>query len=77
MEMHTREQRTVAPLAHLSVHLFGNLTVRRGAEVLRAHDLGGPKPRQILEILLVHVGRPVSKDRLIELLWNSSCPRRG
>lgn len=56
----------IAPTAHL--------TVRRGSVVLRAHQPGGPKPRQILEILLVHLGRPVSKDRLIELLWGATPP---
>ncbi|TFD07848.1 response regulator receiver protein [Cryobacterium sp. TMT1-2-2] len=61
-------------MAHLSVHVFGNLSVRRGSVVLHAHELGGPKPRQILEILLVHLGLPVSKDRLIELLWGASAP---
>ncbi|WP_241979877.1 BTAD domain-containing putative transcriptional regulator [Cryobacterium glaciale] len=61
-------------MAHLTVHVFGNLTIRRGPVVLHAHQLGGPKPRQILEILLVHLGQPVSKDRLIELLWGASAP---
>ncbi|SEN62035.1 AfsR/SARP family transcriptional regulator [Cryobacterium luteum] len=70
----TREQPTTAAKAHLTVHVFGNLTIRRGPVVLRAHQLGGPKPRQIFEILLVNLGLPVSKDRLIELLWGASAP---
>jgi DNA-binding SARP family transcriptional activator len=74
MESGTRVKPARAPGAHLSVQLFGNLTIRRGSIVLHAHQLGGPKPRQILEILLVHVGLPVSKDHLIELLWGANRP---
>ena len=74
MESGTRMQRASTPAPNLSVQLFGNLTIRRGSVTLHAHELGGPKPRQILEILLVQLGRPVSKDRLIELLWGASAP---
>ena len=45
--------------------------------MLRAHDLGGPKPRQILEILLLNFGHPVSKDRLIDLLWGDTPPQEA
>ncbi|QCB97797.1 response regulator receiver protein [Arthrobacter sp. PAMC25564] len=31
--------------------------------------MGGCKPRHILEILLLNLGTPVSKTRLIEILW--------
>ena len=75
MESNTRVHQPASPPSpHLSVQLFGNLTIRRGSAVLHAHQLGGPKPRQILEILLVHVGYPVSKNRLIELLWGDNPP---
>ncbi|WP_233205757.1 BTAD domain-containing putative transcriptional regulator [Cryobacterium sp. Y82] len=70
----TRVQPTATTMAHLNVHVFGNLSVRRGSTVLHAHQLGGPKPRQIFEILLVNLGLPVSKDRLIELLWGANAP---
>ena len=59
---------------HISVQILGSLRVDRGDAVLDAHHLGGPKPRQILEILLVHLGTPVSKSRLIELLWAGHPP---
>lgn len=58
----------------LSVQIIGSLRVRRGETDLDARQLGGPKPRQILEILLLQLGRPVSKDRLIELLWAGHPP---
>jgi DNA-binding SARP family transcriptional activator len=61
----------------LAVRLIGPLTVRRGAAVIDAHGLGGPKPRQIFEILLLHLGVPVSKDRIIDLLWGAHPPREA
>jgi len=61
--------------ARLSVQIIGGLVVRRGETVLTARDLGGPKSRQILEILLLHLGTPVSKNRLIELLWGDVAPK--
>ncbi|KIS25667.1 histidine kinase [Arthrobacter sp. SPG23] len=62
------------PSAKLDVSILGPLTIRRGSHTLGAHDLGGPKPRQILEILLLHLGTPVSKGRLIDLLWEGRAP---
>ncbi|MEO6201513.1 MAG: winged helix-turn-helix domain-containing protein, partial [Cryobacterium sp.] len=59
--------------ARMTVQIIGGLRILRGTTVLDARQLGGCKPRQILEILLLHVGTPVSKDRLIELLWGG-CP---
>lgn len=56
------------------MQIIGTLTVRRGDVVLHAHQLGGPKPRQILEILLLQLGIPVSKDTLIGLLWGDRPP---
>lgn len=53
----------------ISVQLFGTFEVRRNGAVLKAADMGGCKPRHILEILLLNLGTPVSKTRLVELLW--------
>jgi SARP family transcriptional regulator, regulator of embCAB operon len=58
----------------ISVRLTGGLVIRRGHTVLGARSLGGPKPRQVLEILLLRRGIPVSKDQLIELLWGGHPP---
>ena len=38
-------------------------------------DLGPPKQRALLAILLLHVGEIVSVDRLIESLWPEHPPR--
>ena len=53
----------------ISVRLFGTFEIRRNGAVLTAADLGGCKPRHILEILLLNLGTPVSKARLVEILW--------
>ncbi|WP_368831892.1 AfsR/SARP family transcriptional regulator [Kocuria arenosa] len=58
----------------MSAKVIGPLEVRRGDRTLTAKELGGPKQRQILEILLLHLGTPVSKDRLVELLWGDRPP---
>ena len=65
------------PEHRTSVTMIGALVVCRGNTVLRAQQLGGPKPRQILEILLLNLGHPVSKDRLIDLLWPDSPPNEA
>ena len=58
----------------LTIQLFGSITVHRNGTVLGAGQLGGTKPRQILAILAVYLGTPVSKHRLIELLWADHPP---
>ena len=40
-----------------------------------AADLGPPKQRALLAILLLHAGEIVPIDRLIDLLWGESAPR--
>jgi DNA-binding SARP family transcriptional activator len=58
----------------IHVRLFGTTTVvlPDGTTVT---DLGGKKPRQVLEILALSLGTPVSKDRLVEQLWDGNPPR--
>lgn len=58
----------------LSVRVLGSLQVRRGERVLTAKELGGPRQRQILEILLLAQGTAVSKHRLVELVWGEAAP---
>jgi len=38
-------------------------------------DLGSPKQRSLLAILLLHAGEIVPTDRLIDLLWGDDPPR--
>lgn len=58
----------------LHATIIGPLRIRRGDAVLGYGELGGPKPRQILELLLLNLGTPVSKDRLIDILWAGQAP---
>ena len=58
----------------LQISVFGPLKIRRGDAVLGANELGGPKPRQVLEILLLSFGSAVSKTRIMELLWDGKNP---
>lgn len=58
----------------LRISVLGPLSIRLGDTVLSANDLGGPKPRQVLEILLLNFGSAVSKTRTIDLLWGGNPP---
>ncbi|MEV4951771.1 response regulator [Paenarthrobacter nitroguajacolicus] len=70
----TFDSDTVLQAPVLQISLFGALTIRRGDTELHANDLGGPKPRQVLEILLLNFGRAVSKSRIMDLLWGGNHP---
>ncbi|MGD9526542.1 alpha/beta fold hydrolase [Pseudonocardia sp.] len=58
----------------LSAELLGSLRIAARDRVLGPRDLGGRRPRQVLEILLVHQGQPVPKDRIADLLWGERLP---
>ncbi len=55
----------------LDVRVLGNVEVRRGTEPVA---IGGPKPRQILAMLVAAHGGVVSTDRLAEELWGDEQP---
>lgn len=54
--------------------MLGPIEVAGGGRVLGPGDLGGRKTKQIAEILLVHLGQPVPKDRIADLLWGERLP---
>ncbi|WP_457205053.1 AfsR/SARP family transcriptional regulator [Nocardioides sp. P5_C9_2] len=58
----------------LEIKLFGTTRVAVDGAPVPSVDLGGAKPRQILEILALSAGVPVPKDRLAELLWAGHPP---
>jgi DNA-binding SARP family transcriptional activator len=58
----------------ISVDLLGGLRVQAAGATMGSRDLGGAKPRHVLLALLLHRGSPVSKERLISLLWGGSPP---
>lgn len=49
--------------------MFGPLVVRDRARVLGPRDLGGVKPRQVLELLLLARGHRVYTDMIATALW--------
>ena len=64
----------MAEVPAIEVQLIGVTQVRTGERVLQGRDFGGAKPRQLLELLALQVGTPVSKDRLADLLWDGAAP---
>lgn len=59
----------------LEIKLFGPTTVATDTTTITATDLGGVKPRQILEILSLSPGTPIAKDRLADMLWDGEPPK--
>jgi SARP family transcriptional regulator, regulator of embCAB operon len=55
----------------MQVRFLGGFHLRIGTTTVGPRQLGGTKPRLILEALLAHGGAPVSKDRLVAMLWKS------
>lgn len=58
----------------ISIKLLGSTTIKVDGEERTTSDLGGTRPRQILEMLAVDLGSPVPKDRLAEALWEGTPP---
>jgi DNA-binding SARP family transcriptional activator len=56
----------------LEFRLLGPLEARSGGVPV---ELGGPKQRAVLAVLLLDAGRTVSTDRLIDALWGEEPPR--
>jgi DNA-binding SARP family transcriptional activator len=54
--------------------VLGPLEVARGGTAI---DLGGPKQRAVLAVLLIDANRVVSLDRLIDQLWGDEPPPRA
>ncbi|HEX9521104.1 MAG TPA: BTAD domain-containing putative transcriptional regulator [Streptosporangiaceae bacterium] len=61
----------------LVIRLFGPLAIEDGARTLGPRDLGGSRPKQVLEILLAARGHRVATDRLADLLWPRQRPRNA
>ena len=61
----------------LVIRLFGPLAIGDGPRVLGPRDLGGARPKQVLEILLAARGHRVPTDRLSDLLWGEDLPQNA
>ena len=55
------------------IRVFGPLSVTVGDRVLGPKDLGGTKPRQIFELLVLN-HRAVTKEELTESIWGRRTP---
>ena len=58
----------------LAIKLFGALEIVDGERVLSPRDLGGVRPKQLLEILIAARGHHVPTDRIAELIWDTRPP---
>jgi len=58
------------------VSLFGNFQIGIDGYVFSAGDLGGRKPKELLELLLMARGAPVAKDVLADRLWPDRLPKK-
>jgi DNA-binding SARP family transcriptional activator/pimeloyl-ACP methyl ester carboxylesterase len=61
------------PVEGLEFRVLGPLEVAREGEVL---DLGAPRQRAVLALLLLHADEVVSTDRLIDEIWGEEPPSR-
>lgn len=59
----------------IEIELFGPTRVSCRGATIAGRDLGGSKPRQVLEILAIELGTPVTKDSLADRLWEHQPPR--
>lgn len=56
------------------IRLFGTTAVRSTTTEVVGSQLGGIKPRQVLEVLALAEAAPVTKDRLVQVLWGDNPP---
>jgi DNA-binding SARP family transcriptional activator len=59
------------------IRFFGPLAIEAGGRTLGPGDLGGSRPKQVLEILVAARGHPVPTDRLAELIWAGDRPQNA
>jgi DNA-binding SARP family transcriptional activator len=59
----------------MEIRVLGELEVLDRGRRAGPADLGGSKPKQVLELLTAARGHPVSKDALIERLWPVGPPK--
>ena len=60
--------------SRLVIRIFGALEIVDGERVLGPRDLGGVRPKQLLEILLAARGHLVPVDRIADLIWDNQPP---
>ena len=58
----------------IEIQLIGATQVSTPHATFAGRDFGGVKPRRLLEVLALNLGRSVSKERLADLLWDGPPP---
>ena len=58
----------------IEIGILGPTVITGDGSRLTASDLGGSKPRQLLEMLALDLGTPLPKDLLAERLWDGRPP---
>jgi DNA-binding SARP family transcriptional activator len=58
----------------IEIKILGPMVISGAGTRLVASDLGGSKPRQLLEMLALDLGTPIAKDLLAERLWDGRPP---
>lgn len=56
------------------IHIFGPTTVEHDDHRLQGSGFGGRRPRQLLVLLALELGRPRSRDELAEAMWEGAPP---
>jgi DNA-binding SARP family transcriptional activator len=69
-----RRRAVSEPVDRLHVDVLGPMRVRDAASGREATP-DGPRPRRLLALLVLHRGRSVSTDALVETLWPTNPPR--
>lgn len=72
---HSRGSEGVDVMGRLSIQVLGGFAVTTEQGVVGAREMGGGKPRQVLEVLVLARGAAVSKAQMIDLLWGEAAPR--
>ena len=58
-----------------AIRVLGPLLIDDGERTLGARDLGGARPKQVLEILLCARGHSVPVERIAEAVWGDDPPQ--
>ena len=66
---------TPADAPRHTIGVLGPLLIGDGDRVVGPRDLGGVRPKQVIEILLAARGHGVPVDRLTEFIWGGEPPR--
>jgi len=61
-------------LARIRIYLTGTVSVQQGGTVLPQRAFPGPQGRLVFAMLAAEHGSPVSRDQLVEEVWDGSPP---